>query len=194
MGLAPDTKMVFLDTETTGLKPGKDAAEIIEVALILEKPSGEIDYWAAKVRPQHIETAHPKALQINGYTPEKWIEAVEPESIAQPLADLLHGATLVGHNIQFDCKFLDLLFRECGVDFSASALPQIDTHHLVQKHLKPLGLKSGRLTSCCEFFGWDHELAHTAEVDTENTRRLYHMLKTPSKRQKKAWAKRLGGR
>lgn len=191
MGLAPDTKMVFLDTETTGLKAGKDAAEIIEVALIVEYPNGRVDHWATKIKPQHIETAHPKALEINGYTPEKWVNAVEPALAAEPLAFILKDATLVGHNIQFDCRFLDLLFEDCGVSFKASELPQIDTQNLVKDHLKPLGLRSGRLTACCEFFGWDYEFAHTAEVDTENTRRLYHMLKSPSKRQKRAWASRL---
>lgn len=191
LGKAPDRKLVFVDTETTGLKPGKDKAEIIEVAVIVEEPNGLVRHWATKIKPQHIETAHPKALEVNGYTPEKWVYAVEPKIAAQQLMFLLKDATLVGHSVAFDVRFLDHLFEVCGFSFRVSELPSIDTKKLADQHLKSNGLKSASLVSCCDFFGWDRTKAHTAEADTENCRRLYHKLKSPSDSDLTAWATKL---
>ena len=188
MGKAPDRKLVFVDTETTGLKPGKDKAEIIEVAVIVEEPNGFVRHWATKIKPQHIETAHPKALEVNGYTPQKWAYAIEPEVAAQQLVFLLKDATLIGHSVDFDVRFLDHLFDCCGLSFRASDLPSIDTKKLADEHLKPLGLKSASLVSCCDFFGWDRSQAHTAEADTENCRNLYYEIKDPTADQKTRWA------
>ena len=188
-GKAPEKKTVFLDTETTGLKPG--AAEVIEVAAIVETTDGDVRHWSAKIKPQHIETAHPKALEINGYTPEKWADAIEPKTAAQQLVFILKDAVLVGHNVSFDARFLDHLFEECGIDFKATDLEQVDTQALVKTHLKPLGLKSASLVNVCDFFGWDRTQAHTAEADTDNCRKLYHKLIDPTDRQKKKWAKML---
>lgn len=191
MGKAPDRRMVFLDTETTGLKPGKDKGEIIEVAVIVEDTSGLVRRWSTKIKPQHIETAHPKALEVNGYTPEKWAYAVAPEIAAQQLLFLLNDSVLVGHSVQFDIKFLDHLFAENNMSFRASELPYIDTKALADRQLKSRGLKSASLVSCCDFFGWDRSKAHTAEVDTENCRRLYYKLVNPSEREIKSWEARL---
>tara|TARA_X000000950_G_scaffold259444_1_gene327835 strand:+ start:8783 stop:9451 length:669 start_codon:yes stop_codon:yes gene_type:complete len=186
-GLAPNERLIFLDTETTGLKPGASAGEVIEVALIIEEPTGAVHYWSTKIKPQHIETASPKALEINGYTSEAWEHAMSPEEAAKALSVLLEGGTLVGHNIPFDIRFLDALLSDFGLDFRASDLPYICTKKMADKSLKPLGMKSVSLVSCCDFFGWDRTDAHTAEADTENCRRLYHKLKDPSQRQVEKW-------
>ena len=52
--------LLIIDTETTGLKAGTH--EVIEIAILTETPSGEIEEWSTKVKPRRIEEAHPKAL------------------------------------------------------------------------------------------------------------------------------------
>jgi len=75
--------IVVIDTETTGLDPAKH--EVIEFAGIKIDPVTleVIDTLTFKVKPLHIETAQSKALEVNGYTPEAWAEAIDPLDAAQ---------------------------------------------------------------------------------------------------------------
>jgi DNA polymerase III epsilon subunit-like protein len=99
-------KLLFLDTETTGLSA--DRHEIIEYAAILYENDQEVLRVEQKVKPLHISTAHARALQINGYSPEKWIEATTQEQAAKELSELLNieDVIMVGHNPRFDLRFI----------------------------------------------------------------------------------------
>jgi DNA polymerase III epsilon subunit-like protein len=110
---------IYVDTETTDLEEGLDKGELLEVAIVREELSppytqrGVItDTWVKKILPKHIETASPDALRVNGYTPEKWADAVPLESVADELIGKLRNATWIGHNPTFDRDFiLDSLKR-----------------------------------------------------------------------------------
>lgn len=66
-----EKERVWIDVETTGLDPL--VHEIIELTVRYEPRKGCANpAWHAKIKPEHIETAEPKALEINGYTEEKW--------------------------------------------------------------------------------------------------------------------------
>lgn len=112
----------YLDTETTGLDPYTH--EIIEIAFVVEEVPEDpnavgkiIETWETKLRPHHIGAAHPKALEVNGYTPEAWEGAPFFADVADKIAKFLSNATcLVGHNPQFDTRFLGAAFRREGMD------------------------------------------------------------------------------
>ena len=61
--MARSKQIALVDIETTGLSLEK-GHEIIEIAIL----KGDISY-CVKVRPQNIERADPKALQINKFDP-----------------------------------------------------------------------------------------------------------------------------
>ena len=71
-GAMKGTDLVFIDTETTGLDPS--IHELIEIGFVRvkqdwngEKPTFEIiEEWDQKIRPEHIKTADPTSLKING--------------------------------------------------------------------------------------------------------------------------------
>lgn len=115
------TKRIFLDTETTGLD--EEVHEIIEVSLLIEtvdlespeRPSPVVE-WSKKIKPQHLENASPEALAVNGYNEEDWKDAVPFEEVASELRLLLMNGVLVGHNIQFDIRFLQKAFKRAGVE------------------------------------------------------------------------------
>jgi DNA polymerase III epsilon subunit-like protein len=136
----PAHKTVFLDTETTGLKPGPLAAEVVEIAMITEHPDGSIDRWVTKVAPQHIETASQKALEINGFDPKLWADAPAPSEISDHVADVLNDAVVVGHNVAFDLRFVQAMFIDNEVSLEVGHRDSIDTVSLAKEHLKPLGL------------------------------------------------------
>ena len=63
-------KMIFLDTETTGLdawKYGKTHHEITELALIVHEDGKEVYRNCWKFFPRRIATADPVALEIGGF-------------------------------------------------------------------------------------------------------------------------------
>lgn len=111
---------LFLDVETTGLDP--HLQEIIEIALVVEEISSDpaqvgriLDTFESKVKPLHFGAAHPKALAVNGYTPEGWKDAPTFAEILDTVESFLKRTTcLVGHNVNFDLNFIEAAFRKEG--------------------------------------------------------------------------------
>lgn len=122
------TVLVFLDTETTGLD--SDRHELWEIAAIVRWP-GELDVeYLWQIRPS-LKTADPSGLRISRYYerivipaglpgiaralvhPNKDLASVwhEAPRVAQDLAPVLDGATIVGAVPDFDARFLTRFLR-----------------------------------------------------------------------------------
>jgi DNA polymerase III epsilon subunit-like protein len=122
------TKLVFLDTETTGLD--SDRHEIWEIGAILRTDAGD-EEWAWQIRPS-LRTADATGLRIGRYYERIEVAATLPGSarlivappgveraglwlesreVAQDVAPLLDGATLVGAVRDFDSRFLTRFLR-----------------------------------------------------------------------------------
>lgn len=128
-------RLVFLDTETTGLKAwqyGKPHHEITELALIIHEDGEEVYRGCWKFLPRRIETADPIALDIGGYNEETWAkEAVGVcENFLKKLCDLMEGGVIVGHNVKFDITFLRALFNDFDIKFRFP--PELDTKTLAR--------------------------------------------------------------
>lgn len=174
--IASKKPLAFLDTETTGLVHSEH--EIIEIAIIRDNPDGTQQKFHTRIKPKHLERASPKALEINGYVnnPSLWDDAPVFELVAEDIANLLRGAYLVGHNVPFDAGILKVEFERAGMkpDIHYQTL---DTMALVHEHLVPCGLPYIGLNTVRPFLGWSTAGAHTALQDTEDTRRLYYLLR-----------------
>lgn len=174
----------FLDTETTGLNPQK--AEVIEVAIIRRDHDGTESRFHSLVKPERIEDAHPKALEINGYTkdPSRWGKAPLMAEVGHQIADFTKGSVICGHNISFDEGMLAANFKRAGV---RRRVPyhKVDTVTLAWEHLVPMGLARLGLDAIRDFLGWSKEGAHTAMKDAEDVMSLYDLLCriTPDKRE-----------
>ena len=167
--------LAFVDTETTGLDP--DQHEVIEVAIILVQDGKTLHTLHRKIKPQHLELADKKALEINGYAanPDAWALALPMREVGPDIVSLLQGAVLVGHNVGFDEVFLRQNLARAGVKGKVP-FHKIDTVTLAFEHLHPLGLKRVALDSIRDFLGWTKEGAHTALKDTEDTKKLFDLL------------------
>lgn len=171
----PDRLFACIDVETSGLDPNTN--EILEFAGKLVRPRDFVvikDLYF-KVKPLHIETAHPKALQVNGYTPEKWADAIDPAEAAERIASFCEGAVILGHNPRFDIGFINALLRryqiEKHIDYHV-----VDTVTLAIEHLVPLGLDSVSLVNVCKFLGIPNDDAHTAMGDVNRCLQVYQKL------------------
>lgn len=169
--------LVFLDTETTGLDVFS-GHELLSIAVITEWPDGRIERWESLIKPERLDLASEKALQINGYCDAIWAMAPTFDEVAPEILSRLEygdGKMLVGHNVQFDVTFIRESLKRKGYEHRL-AYPMIDTITLAHEHLQPIGLRSMKLDNIRKLMGWSMEGAHTALADTETTRRLYHTL------------------
>ena len=165
-------KLVFIDTETTGLDPTRH--EIIEIAAIIVNEDGSKQYWHKRIAPKHIATADPVALEINGYTPEGWADAPLFCDMVNVIGIMLNDAILVGHNVAFDIAFIERAFKRCG-----HRIPRwrgVDTITLVHEHLTPIGLSGLSMDKVRAYLGWIRPTAHTAATDVQDCYDLYNLL------------------
>ena len=107
-------KLVFLDTETTGLNHQQH--EIIEIAIVVIEDGVRTKQIEGKIKPQRIETATPKALKINGYSEELWKDAgTWTRETSLEIRDILKDSMIVGHNPMFDMRFIEAACLRYGV-------------------------------------------------------------------------------
>lgn len=167
-------RLAFIDTETTGLDP--EIAEVIEIAIIRVEPGHQPKHFHSRIKPERIEDAHPKALEINGYAadPHKWEHAPLMSEVGGLILSTLKGCTLVGHNVAFDEAMINANLKRSGFN---KRIPyrKIDTQILAMEHLYPLGLKRAGMDAIRQFLSWDTEGSHTAMKDAKDARKLFEL-------------------
>jgi DNA polymerase III epsilon subunit-like protein len=174
--------MIFtvIDTETTGLDRKKH--EIIEIAFIsyIADADGNeyvLKKFEQKISPEAIHLASSKALEINGYTEDKWINSVNFKEIYPELKKMLSESDfLIGQNLIFDLNFIQTMCERNDLEALAYP-PYVDTKSMADE-LKWAGvLKRSRMDYLCEHFKiqWTGD-AHTALADCERTMKVFEKL------------------
>lgn len=162
--------IAFLDLETTGLDASKH--EILEVGL------RKVDCHTLRpvapcvsllVRPERIEDADARALEVAGYDADAWKDAVEPRIALQAIAPLLEGAMLGGHNPAFDWGFLEAHYRKYGLRVPRMRYHRVDTVALAWPLLSAGKVRSLSLDALCEHFGLARPSPHRALADVDAT-------------------------
>lgn len=110
-------RMVVFDTETTGVRPGKDRViEIGAVALEAGSETGGMDLFLRLPEGQRLD---PFITDLTGITEERLAaEGVGDMEAAKAFAGLLEGAErplVAAYNAQFDLNFLFYLLRPWGL-------------------------------------------------------------------------------
>lgn len=180
--------VAFLDCETTGLNPGEH--EVIEVAILR---SDGLTY-TTKIKPEHIATAHPKALQVNGYNEEEWADAPRMKDVIETILGVLKDCVIIGQNVGFDVGFLkyyaELFNIKVGFGYH-----NIDTATLAWEHLVPCGLGSLSMKNVCEFLGIPPEPdMHRALAGATTCKLVYETLVRASWLDRMGWRLRHAGR
>ena len=154
-----------IDLEMTGLRPGFD--EIIEVGVVRCTPERVLERWSSLVRP--LEMPPLRVQRMTGITPSMLSDAPEWTEIEEQVRTLLEGATWIGHNVEFDERFLE-------VQGLTSASPSIDTLPLAQI-IDPTA-PSHRLGQLCQRYGIELHGGHRALADAEAARQVFLSLKS----------------
>ncbi|MBI2582649.1 3'-5' exonuclease [Candidatus Azambacteria bacterium] len=170
------TNLAFVDLELSGLNP--HVHEILEIGLILvvrQPELGVIEEWESKVKPEHIETADPDSLKVNGYNGEEWKDALSLDEALNVFLPKVGGAILVGQNVAWDWWFLKeaLLQRNMPTPFVRQLL---DIHSIAYAKLKDSPLAEFHLGQIGEFLGILQAERHRALADARRAFEVYKKL------------------
>lgn len=142
-----------IDLETTGLSANR-GDRVIEVGVVVTDGHGRIDYeWSTLIDPTH----DPGPTHLHGITAAMIVDAPTFGEVADDLAHVLRGRTLVAHNAGFDMSFLRAEWSRIGRDVSPSSL-------CTMAAARRAGLKGG-LSACCRQLGIEIGSAHHALDD-----------------------------
>ena len=184
------SKVIWIDTETTGLDAGVHA--LVEIGFIIEVDGVEVEKFAFTLNPysynREIEI-NSKALEINGKTIEElklfddsnrcfdWFMIVLGKYIDK--FDKKDKYVIKGYNVEFDIGFIKDWFLDNGYEYFGSwfSYKEVDVFALVKvlKDQNVFETENDKLLTLCKHF--DIELnAHNALDDIVATKKLYTIL------------------
>ncbi|MCB1583316.1 MAG: DNA polymerase III subunit epsilon [Marinicella sp.] len=166
-----NSKLIMLDTETTGLKP-QDGHRIIEIGavVVLNREITDLHYHQF-VNPQFA--VEQEALAVHGISNEFLADKPLFEHVVDQFIAFIEGAELVIHNAPFDVGFINHEFEMCGKAFKLEDICQI-TDSLEYARKKHPGAKNN-LDALCKRYNIsnEHRTLHGALLDSEILAQVY---------------------
>lgn len=159
----------IIDVETTGLS---DDSEIIEMAALRIRDNEIAESVELLVQP---EKPVPKEItELTGITDEMLrTNGVSPEKAMRTFTEFIVEDILVGHNVNFDLKYIRKLTKKTGLPPIKNRIE--DTMKLARK--KAFINEGYSLASLCRYLGIDEKQQHRALEDCKLTYRIYDKLK-----------------
>ncbi|WP_461812787.1 3'-5' exonuclease [Faecalimonas sp.] len=158
---------VSFDLETTGLSEEKDY--IIEIGAVKVKDGKVIERFAKFLKPP-VPISN-NITNLTGITNSMVKNAEPTKEVIKEFITFCDDYFLLGHNIQFDYKFMKTYAMRYGYSFEKEG---IDTLKIARKVHKNLESKS--LGCLCSYYNIINTAAHRAYHDALATAKLYHML------------------
>lgn len=184
------TKVLWFDTETSGLSPIRHG--IIQIAGLIEIDNEIVDEFELTADPvKGHKELDGRALEINQYTAKEIITFGHPSTMKAQLHkifdrwvdkfDKADKFIAAGYNVSFDVDFLRALWKSTGDNYFGSYVgyAQLDPISLVTSFIyrgimKPL--PDYKLTTVAEHLGIDTTDAHDALADIKMTREVMRTL------------------
>lgn len=184
-----DGRVVFLDTETTGLDPTTE--QVFEIATICGD-SGRERVYRLEPDAEVVERMHPKAAEVNRYhertADPEWVWS-SPHHTADMLRSTLSGAHIVGAVPDFDARFLTAWYKQMGQDVPRWHYHLIDIENVAYgwllhsatplSHLTNIGtlpINSDHLSQMCGVEPVPESERHTALGDARWVARWWNRL------------------
>lgn len=146
---------VLVDVETSGMRPAVD--RMLSVAAVVVDDDEVTREFTTLLNPG----VDPGPVHVHGLTPALLAGKPRFADVAEELAGVLRGRTMVAHNAAFDASFLVAEARRAGVE------PPLERYLCTldlagRLHLSTTDLKLGTLA---EHFGVEQRAAHDAHDD-----------------------------
>lgn len=164
-GVPLGTGFAVIDVETTGRRPGWHH-RVIEIAIVqLDERGHVISEYETLVNPDR--DLGPSWL--HGIEARDLRNAPRFPEVCGDVARALRDTIVVGHNVAFDVRFLEMEFERAN--HRIPSLPRVDTIALASEARSDLPNRS--LGGVCSCFGIDLSQAHAAIWDARATARLF---------------------
>lgn len=160
--------MVFVDLETTGGNALDD--RVTEIGVVEVGPHG-VEQWSTLLDP--ATPIPPFIQQLTGITNDMVRGQPSFGTLAQGLAERLHGKLFVAHNARFDYGFLKNEFKRAGISFQADVLCTVRLSRL----LFPSAARHG-LDALIARFGLTPQGRHRALADADLLWQFWQKLHT----------------
>jgi DNA polymerase-3 subunit epsilon len=168
-------RLIFLDTETTGLDPklGHRVIEVAGVESIDRRLTG--NNFHEYINPDR--EIDPGAQAVHGITAEFLADKQKFADLGERLAAYLENATLVIHNAAFDVGFLESEFARLRIKPRFLRESELVVDSLALARAKFPG-KRNSLDALCERLGVDHSSRnfHGALLDARLLAEVYFSL------------------
>ncbi|MGL4392666.1 MAG: 3'-5' exonuclease [Fusobacteriaceae bacterium] len=179
-------KILYLDTETTGLT---EKSAVVQISGIIEIDGVEKEEFNFYIAPHPDAIINDEALKIQGRTLEEIQNFESPAEIFQKLLEIFDKYInkfdkedkfiIAGYNVDFDIKMLNSFFKRNGSNYFFSYIGiKLDPLYLLSYfYLKgKLELKQkNKLEDWCEYFGIEIN-AHDSLEDIRATQKLIKKL------------------
>ena len=180
-------KILYFDTETTGLDPVKQ--DIIQIAGIIVIDGIVQEEFEFKVKPFSFDNISQEALDVHGYNVENLKTFPEPHEVHCQLIDIFSKYvdrydtndkfTPAGYNVHFDMDFLQQFFIKNNDVYFGSWMNWKKVDPLPLLHYLDfcgrISLPNYKLSTVCQHFGIEIK-AHDALGDIKATRELLAKL------------------
>ena len=175
---------VVIDIETAGFDPHKNA--LLEVAAVLLELDDkgflhQKDSYTYHIEPFEGAVLDPKALEFNGIDPNHPFRDALPErdaldKIFRPIRKEVKSsgckrAILVGHNPAFDLGFINAVVER--TEFKRNPFHPFSTFDTATLGGVTFGQTVLARAVTAAGFPWDHNEAHSALYDAEQTAKLF---------------------
>lgn len=149
--------LIFLDIESTGVKPETD--RIVEISMCKLHPNGEREVKTTLINPT-IEIP-PPSTEIHGISNEDVKDKPTFKQLAKSMLEFLNGCDVAGFNsLMFDFPILFYEFYRAGITWDYKEVQMLDIGNLY-KIYEPRTLGAAYKFYCNK----ELENAHSAEVD-----------------------------
>jgi DNA polymerase-3 subunit epsilon len=164
-----EVTFVVVDLETTGTSPGGDA--ITEIGALRLRGGELLGRFETFVNPG--VPIPPMITVLTGITEAMLLPAPRITEVLPAFLEFAHDAVIVGHNIRFDCSFLDAALVANGY----ARLPhrRVDTVALARRLVRD-EVPNLRLHTLARHFRTTVEPVHRAYADAAATAEVLHAL------------------
>jgi len=154
----PATRIVFLDTETTGLdaEGGDRIVEIGCIEMVNRRLTGETRH--AYLNPER--KGNEDAIKVHGLTDAFLADKPKFAAVADDILDFLQGADVVIHNAAFDVGFLNAELKRLGRPMFHTVAAKVTDTLLMAREMFPG--KANSLDALCK------------RLEVDNTHRSFH--------------------
>ncbi|HEV2009223.1 MAG TPA: 3'-5' exonuclease, partial [Burkholderiales bacterium] len=162
----PETRLAFVDLETTGLSPG--AHRVIEIGVVTVD-GDRVSEWSTLINPG--VRVRGQSRFFSGIGSDVIADAPRFKDIAPALFSCLEGRLFIAHNARFDHAFLKAEFKRAGIEF----YPQVVCSVMLSRKLYSMFAQHD-LDSLMERHGLTAAVRHRALPDAQLIRQFWEVL------------------